>query len=298
MDFLEIAARLAGAFYALGGLVAIRSLAVSEMLDRAIAMIKLRREEPKVLVRRLLLGVGGALTGASGFAAALLSWWAVPLFLANVAAQAGWLVWARSAFPPEDEDDRKGRRSTTNAALGYAAVAVAVLYLWRDGRLAPFDHPWTAVPVAAAALGYFAYLVRSLYWAPKGGGIFGGGDGDDWEEQRESDRVRHPARISFIVHPWRYPIVDADDDRLLNHFELLPDIEVAEEIEAWHDRYVGWFVEAVDDAATAFPTPEHEAAHRAEGERFVEYLRATYGRENVEGPVYVPIGDVRLESAY
>lgn len=298
MEILEIAARLAGAFYAFGGLIAIRSMAMSELLDRAIAMIKLQKEPRKVLVRRLLLGVGGALTGASGFAAALLSWWAVPLFIANMAAQAGWLVWARSAFPPEDEDDAKGRRSTTNAALGYAAVTVAVLYLWRDGRLAPPDHLWTAVPVAIATLGYFAYLYRSLYWSPKGGGAFGGDDDDDEaEEYREPDPVRHPSRIRFVVHPWRYPIVDADDDRLLNHFELLDPID-AGDIEAWHDRYVDFFIKAGEDAATAFPTPEEEAAHRAEGEKFVDLLKLIYGRENVEGPIYVPVEDVRLESAY
>ena len=297
MEVLEIAARFVGAFYAFGGLIAIRSMAISELIDRAIGMINLQKEPRKAAVRRWLLGMGAVLTGASGFAAALLSWWAVPLFIANAVLQVGWLVWARFAFPPEDADEAKGRRSSTNAAVGYAAVMVAVLYLWRDGRLAPFDELWTALPVALATAGYFAYLIRSLYWKPKGGGLFGGAEDDDFEEFSKRDEVQHPARINFVVHPWRYPIVDADDDRLLNHFDLL-DVEDADEIEAWHDRYVDLFIKAGEDATAVFPTPEDAAAHRAEGQKFVDLLKMIYGRENVEGPFYIPVEDVRLESAY
>lgn len=295
-EVLEIAARLAGVFYALGGLVAIRAMAVSEMLDRALNMITLKQEPAKAVVRRWLLGTGAVLTGASGVAAALLSSWAVPLFAANLGAQAGWLAWARTAFPPEDEEDAVGRRRTTNAALGCAVLTLLVLYLWREGRLAgPLD-PWTAVPTAAATLGYGAYLLRSLFWRSKGG--WDGGDDDDYvEADGEADTVKHPSRIRFTVHPWRYPILDADDDYPYNHFDLL-DIEVADEIEEWHDAYVALFIAAGEGAETVFPSEEEEAAHRAKGAEFVEYLRGTYGRDNVEGPIYVPVADVRAESAY
>lgn len=287
-EVLEIAARLAGVFYALGGLVAIRTMAVSELLDRALNMITLKREPAKAVVRRWLLGIGAALTGASGVAAALMSVWAVPLFAANLGAQAGWLAWARTAFPPEDEEDALGRRRTTNAALGYAAITLLILYLWHEGRLAGVLDPWTAVPVAAATLGYGAYMLRSLFWRPGGG--WSGGEAD--EAAGSSDQpVRHPARIRFTVHPWRYPILDAEDDYPYNHFELL-DIEVADEIEAWHDAYVTLFLAAGEEATTAFPSPEEEAAHRAKGAEFVEYLRGTYGRDNVEGPFYVPLSEV------
>ena len=294
-EALEFAARLVGVFYALGGLVAIRAMAVSELLDRALNMITLKREPAKVVARRWLLGGGAVMTGASGVAAALLSFWAVPLFAANLVVQAGWLAWARTAFPPEDEEEATGRRRTTNAALGYAALTLLVLYLWRQGRLSGALDPWTAVPTALALLGYGAYLLRSLFWRSKGG--WGGGDDDDYgEADGEADTVKHPSRIRFTVHPWRYPILDAEDDYPYNHFELL-DIEVADEIEAWHDAYVALFIAAGEDAETVFRSEEEEAAHRAKGAEFVQYLRDTYGRDNVEGPIYVPPAQVRGESA-
>lgn len=292
-EVLEIAARLAGAFYAVGGLIAIRAMAMSEMLDRALNMITLKREPAKTVVRRWLLGAGAVLTGASGVAAALLSFWAMPLFAANLGAQAGWLAWARTAFPPEDEEDAAGRRRTTNAALGYAVLTLLVLYLWRQGRLSGALDPWTAVPTGLATLGYGAYLLRGLRWPSKGG--WSGGGGDNAEADYPVDTVRHPSRIRFTVHPWRYPILDADDDYPYNHFELL-DVEVAGEIEEWHDAYVALFMAAGEGAKTVFPSEAEEAAHRAKGAEFVDYLRGTYGRDNVEGPIYVPLAEVRADS--
>ena len=291
----EIAARLAGALYAVGGLIAIRAMAVSEMLDRALNMITLKREPARVVARRWLLGAGAVLTGASGVAAALLSSWAVPLFVVNLALQAGWLMWARTAFPPEDAEEAADRRRTTNAALGCAALTLLVVYLWRDGRLAAPLDPWTALPTAAALLGYGAYLVHGLRWRSKSG--WDGGGDDDAAEALSDPPARHPSRIRFTVHPWRYPILDAGDDYPHNHFDLL-DIVVADEIEEWHGAYVALFAAAGEGARTVFASEEEEEAHRAKGAEFVEYLRGIYGRDNVEGPFYVPLADVRAESAY
>ena len=282
---VEYLVRGVGLLYALGAIFLIRQMALSEVLDRAIALMKARPEPRKQIVRRWLLGGGAVLTGASGVAALLLSSWALPLFVLNLVAQAIWLVWATTAFPPEDEEDALGRRRTMNAAFLCATVAATVFALAFEGRLRPWDEWQSALPVALALAGYAVYALRSF-------GAFATGTrnetGDGLDEVQPIDRIRHPSRIRFEVHPWRYPIVDADDGRLLSHFELLPDYEMAEDIEAWHDRFVDYVSESIGGPGTVFPSPEVEAAHRAEGEKFVEYLRDTYGRDNVEGPIYLP----------
>ncbi len=285
MVFVEYLVRGVGALYALGAIFLIRQMAMSELLDRAIAAIKLRREPAKQLVRRWLLGGGAVLTGASGIAALLMSSWAVPLFALNLVAQAGWLAWATTAFPPEDEDDALGRRRTFNAAFLYATVTATVFALAYEGGLRPWLEVASAVPVAAALAAYTVYAVRSFGGlGSKGADIGDSGAKDD----PPADLVRHPSRIRFEVHPWRYPIVDADDGRLLNHFELLPDFEIADEIETWHDRFVDYVSAAPERSADVFPTPDAFDTHRAEGEKFVQYLRNTYGRDNVDGPIYLP----------
>jgi hypothetical protein len=168
MTFVEHAIRAVGLFYALGAVFLIRQMAVAELMDRALAAIEMKGEAGKQIVRRWLLGAGAAFTGTSGVAALLLSSWALPLFALNMVLQAGWLVWAASAFPPEDEEDALGRRRTLNAAFFYATVTVTVFALGFEGRLRPWGEWQSAVPVAAATLAYFVYLARSLsgMWRP------------------------------------------------------------------------------------------------------------------------------------
>lgn len=168
MTFVEYAIRAIGLFYAFGAVFLIRQMAMAEVLDRALAAIELKGEQKKQVVRRWLLGAGAALTGASGVAALLMSSWALPLFAVNMVLQAGWLVWAATAFPPEDEEDALGRRRTMNAAFFYATVTVTVFALGFEGCLRPWDEWQSAVPVAAATLAYFVYLARSLsgMWRP------------------------------------------------------------------------------------------------------------------------------------
>ena len=290
MGFIEIAVRAVGLFYAAGAILLIRQMAMSEVLDRAIAAINLRREETKVIVRRWLLGAGAALTGASGAAALLLSWWAVPLFAANLVLQGAWLAWAVRAFPPEDEEEALGRRRTFNAFFFYATVTVTVFALAYEGRLRPWGEWQTALPVAVAVAAYTIYLARCLGWLAPSGRGGDAADDEDFDPAAYGDaeeEIRHPSRIRFEVHPWRYPVVDADDGRLLSHYTYL-DYETANEIEAWHSDYAGFVTGAGEGATSVFPSEEVEAEHRAQAEGFVEHLRAIYGRENVEGPVYLP----------
>lgn len=181
MAFVEYAIRAIGLFYALGAVFLIRQMAMAEVLDRALSAIELKGEATKQIVRRWLLGAGAALTGASGVAALLLSSWALPLFALNLVLQAGWLIWAASAFPPQDEEDALGRRRTLNAAFFYATVTVTVFAFGFEGRLRPWNEWQGAVPVAAATLAYFVYLARSLsgMWRPARKERPGPADDDD-----------------------------------------------------------------------------------------------------------------------
>ncbi len=162
MAFIEYAVRAVGLFYALGAVFLIRQMAMSDVLDRALLALEAKPRQDKHAVKRWLLGAGAALTGGSGVAALLMSSWALPLFGVNLVLQAGWLVWASRAFPPEDAEDAVGRRRTFNAAFFYATVTATVFALGWEGALRPWDELRSAGPVAVATLGYGVYLLRSL----------------------------------------------------------------------------------------------------------------------------------------
>lgn len=287
MEAAEWAVRLIGGFYAVAGVFAMRSMAVADMIDRALDMIGGRPQAPKDKIRRILLSSGMVLTGASGVAAVLLSAWAPVLFAANIIQQWAWLAWARTAFAPEDAEDAAGRRSTCNAAIGYTLVGAVVLYLWSADRLWPLGTMPQAMVVLAALVAYAGYGWYLMRWRPRGS-LAGFSDDDatepDPDPQSEFDIA--PSRIRFEVHPHRYPVVDADDGRPINHFNLLP-FDLAADIEAWHDEYAGWYAER--ERLPPFPSPQDEARHRAGGEDFVRQLREQFGDGNVEGPFYVEI---------
>ena len=285
MDVIDIVFRLVGVFYAFGGMVAIRTMVLDAALDRALAMITLKPEPARAIARRWLLGAGAVLTGVSGVALAALSQWAVPLFLVGTTLQIVWLFWARHAFPPEDADDARGRRQTTNAALGYAIVLLGVVWLANADRLAPLDQPAPGVAILLALIAFPAYLLHGLHW-PKGGG-FGGGDpeldDDDWSPD-DTPALRHPSRIRLVPSVYHDPLVDADDGRILDHFDYLP-LDLAERIEAWRDAWVAAL--DPDTHEPVFANPEAEAASHADAGAIVSELEAIYGEGAVEAPEFL-----------
>jgi hypothetical protein len=149
-----------------------------------------------------------------------------------------------------------------------------------EGLLRPWGEWQSAVPVAAGLAAYCVYLARNL------GSLL-----LPMRDERASDPdYRQPSRVRFEVHPWRIPMVDADDGRRLPHYTYL-DIASANRVERWHERFAGRAGGADDDAATIFASEDEEVLHRAEAESIVEMLRGIYGTENVEGPVHVPRAD-------
>ena len=296
MDLLDIAARAIGVFYFVGGIFVIRQMAFSELLDHVTRAISLERRQPKDRIKLWLLGAGAVMTSGGGAALAAMSAWALPIFAINLLSQLVWLVWARLAFPVEDDEDRLGRDRTRNAAILYAAILAGVAALWSGGRLASFDNVAAAAVALVGLVGAAVYALYSLSRTPRSG--WSSEDGTDWKaearEREEAEKLaadpdyRHPARIRFEVHPHRYPMVDADDGRRLNHFTYM-EIEDADDIEAWHDEYVNYVIARQPGAATVFPSEDAENAHREQAEGFVRLLKTIYGRDNVEGPVYLPL---------
>jgi hypothetical protein len=100
---------------------------------------------------RILIG-GALLTLASGAALMLLSPLAAPLFLANLAWQGGYLLWAEMALPPEDEDDARGRPQTKNAFVVYLAATAFVFWLAAHGQLRPWDMPLQTMAIDLAVV--------------------------------------------------------------------------------------------------------------------------------------------------
>ena len=144
MDGIDIVFRLAGAFYLIAGWLGLRAILLDSVLDKALAAISADTPEPAEEWRRRLLGALTILVGASGAALLFMNFWALPLFLLVTASQAVWFAGLRGLFiKPEDDDDRS-RRQVANAAILYAAVTLGVVWLWRAGRLRPWDEPFGA----------------------------------------------------------------------------------------------------------------------------------------------------------
>jgi hypothetical protein len=124
-----------GAFYVLGGLLVIRAGRAELFLDRALNQIT---GEPTPLTERVraayALGVGLMIL-AGGVALLAMSRWAVVLFVASLLVQTAYLLWASRALPPSDAAEAKGRRSSINASLIYAAATALVLSLDYRGWL-------------------------------------------------------------------------------------------------------------------------------------------------------------------
>ncbi|MCA0256674.1 MAG: hypothetical protein LCH47_08800 [Proteobacteria bacterium] len=125
--------RLMGLFYAATGFVYVRTYAVNAVADRLLEALD-GLPAPKERIKRLWLTLGAALTVGSGLALLTLSGWILPFMVANAVVQGGWLLYARIAFPPEDEEDRAGRRQTTNAFLVWCVATAIALFIVTGNR--------------------------------------------------------------------------------------------------------------------------------------------------------------------
>ncbi len=277
MDAIDITARLVGAFYVFGGIVALRAVALDSVLDQALASMTRDRPDPEDVLRRRILAATSVVTGVSGLSLVLLSGWAVWLFLLNLGLQAGWLVFAARRFPPADESEAQGRRQVARAALIWAVATAMVLWLNAEGRLAALDIGWREATLAAAALAMGGWIARQLMWNPGPRPAFG-------EEPDGMPVVLpRPTRVRLVRRYGYQPLLDADTGHPVDIFEHLPEV-LAERLRTWEND----FHDAVDpydpEAGPAF-SPAEALAHDQEGEAIARALRAEFGDSNVDGPV-------------
>lgn len=122
----------AGLFYALGGVVLLRQMAMDALLDKALAAITLTRDRDEETATRLLT-IGAWLTFASGLALMAQSRAALVIFGLNILAQAGYLIWAARHRPITNEMERRGRAATRNALIIYCGVFLLVMLMEQQG---------------------------------------------------------------------------------------------------------------------------------------------------------------------
>lgn len=152
--------RLLGLFYFGGGLFVLFALARNRWIEAATQALE-GGAQTRHRLRYALLAAGGALTAASGLALLALHRSAPALMVATLAAQGLWLAYAGRAFPPQDEDDARGRARTFRAAVLYAAATALVVWTVRDGGAALAPHAGVAVALAALLAGALAYAAWS-----------------------------------------------------------------------------------------------------------------------------------------
>lgn len=280
MDAIDITARLVGAFYTVGGIMALRAIAMDSVLDQALASLSLSGPDPDDVLRRRALAATSVVTGVAGLSLVLLSGWAVWLFLLNLGLQAGWLVFAARRFPPTDESEALGRRRVANAAVIWAVATAMVFWLRSQGRLGTLADQWHIAVLAVAALAMTVWIGRQLAWNPGPRPAFG-------EEPDGMPVVLpRPTRVRLRLRYGYQPLLDADTDLAVDYFEHLPEA-LADRLRDWENA----FHDAVDpydpDAGPAFSEDE-SLAHQAEGYAIVAALRAEFGDDNVEGPLLEP----------
>ncbi len=274
MDLVEIFFRAAGAFYVFAGHVTARTMLMEATADRMIAALANDAEPAGIAGRHVALGAIVVVTAASGTALALMSFWALPLFVAGTAMQTVWLIRASGNPRPRDAEERSGRRRTINAALIYTAVALGVIWLWHDGRLGPAADPLSVGLILATTLYFVVWLRRDLGWRPGPSEMF-----DDPDLPFEPALRPEKVRLDPCFGSW--PLVDVRRGRRFNHLTWLPE-ELAFRIEDWDDMFQLAF--DGDDPAPLpnFGTAERAVAYVEEGRAIVLALCDHFGADNVE----------------
>jgi hypothetical protein len=278
---VEIGLRTVGVFYALAGFLAMHGAVTDRMMDLMLSALTLEPQPAREGQRRTLWIVSALAIAMGGGALMALSLWAVPLFIVGLGTQAFYLVWARTAYPPENADEEKGRRQTTSAAIIYAVATLGVVAAAWAGLLRPWFDPWGLAAPAAGLFLLFAFG-RRLFWKAKSPGVAFPPDDDDADIYYPDPRPIPPLTRVRLEPRWGcYGLIDADTDE-----DRQPDLYVSDELANRIHWWTMIFAGSYDSFTAVFEDREHEADHRREGEAIVADLREVFGAENVDGPIY------------
>lgn len=200
-----------GVFYAAGGVVLVRRMALDTFLDKAIAALTMKTNKAEETATRILTA-GAWLTLASGLTLMAQSRAALVVFSVNIALQAGYLIWAQRARPPEDELERRGRKATINAFFIYVGVFGLVILMEQQGLWRPwFGEGISGLLGELVAVGLTTAGLVWLIWNPPGrkrqtdDGAYEGHFPaylDDDEPSRDPLRVPDSLRLSPEYNCW------------------------------------------------------------------------------------------------
>lgn len=166
IDVAGIALRAVGAFYAFAGVVAIRAIATSVMVERALSKLSTEPMDRREIGRLVWLAVSSIAIFWGGVSAFIQHHSAVGLFLTAAILQALYLaVAAPFFFDARDGPDVLGRQRTMNAFVLYMSATAFVLWAGANQGL----HSANAISermltIATLAVLAFCFYALRLAW--------------------------------------------------------------------------------------------------------------------------------------
>lgn len=276
---VTLVAFAAGLFYAAGAVVHMRALVVDAMADGLLTMLG-DSDAGKERQRTRIMTLGAALTFASGLSLMAMSRWTLPIFAVNAALQGAYLLWAARAFPPRDDNERRGRRSTVRAFLIYLAafgfvVALDRLGLWRIW----FEPALIELAIIVASAIAVSWFFRRGLRAPSEGPA----PLHAPAPQAEAQISLPPERLRLAPEYHCSPLWDDERGNMLLPIDLELSPELVARIEAWNEEFQATYCED-DPLGAVFPDVAAERAWVREGYAIAGDLRREW-----PGPLSVQI---------
>ena len=259
-SIVTLIAFTAGLFYAAGGVVHMRALVMDAMADGLLTMLG-DSDAGKERQRTRIMTLGAALTFASGLSLMAMSRWTLPIFAVNVALQGAYLLWAARAFPPQNDNERRGRRSTVRAFLIYLAafgfvVALDRLGLWRIW----FQPALIELAIIVASTLAVSWFFRRGLRAPSEGAA----PMHAPAPQAEAQVSLPPERLRLAPEYHCSPLWDDERGNMLLPIDLELSPELAARIEAWNEEFQATYRED-NPLGAVFPDVAAERAWVREG---------------------------------
>ena len=266
-SIVTLIAFTAGLFYAAGGVLHMRALVMDAMADGLLSMLG-DGDAGKECRRTRIMTLGAALTFASGLSLLTMSRWTLPIFAVNAALQGAYLLWAARAFPPQNDNERRGRRSTVRAfliylvALGFV-VALDRLGLWRIW-FEPALVELAIIVVSAIAVSWF---FRRGLRAPSEGAAPMHAPAPEAHApapQAEAQVSLPPERLRLAPEYHCSPLWDDERGNMLRPGDLALSPELVARIDAWDDEFQATYRED-NPLGAVFPSVAAERAWVREG---------------------------------
>lgn len=156
---------MVGGFYTLAGVLAVRAVLTSRVLDLALAAISAGEPDRRETLQQIWLLFASLLILAGAVALLLRLKLAGLLFAASALLQIFYLLVAAPYYFDVGEDnapDDAGRKGTTNAAILYTAATAFVLWATSHGYL--FDVSATPCVLLAAASASVLFYAGYALW--------------------------------------------------------------------------------------------------------------------------------------